>query len=170
MVQENLDELGGADTTDESESEETQYERRRNEVIETSTSVFVDADDEYGSLPAVKRRLEAWKRSHPEAYANAYAADSVPAIFAPFVRNELLSWDPVFQQTKGEWSILAMCGNLSTLSTTLLLEEGGNLEYTDENFIRFVQTLTSSSGTMFCWTTATPPAVRGVTMSSFQSS
>ena len=69
--------------------------------METSVSVFADADEEYGSLPAVKRRLEKWQRDQPEAYGSAYAEDSVPAIVAPFVRNELLAWDPLFQRTKG---------------------------------------------------------------------
>jgi hypothetical protein len=71
-------------------------------VLETSGSVFVDADDEFGSLEAVKRRLEGWKSGQPDAYGNAYAADSVPAIFAPFVRNELLAWDPVFNDSPGD--------------------------------------------------------------------
>ena len=66
-----------------------------------STSL-VDTDDEFRSLEAVKRRLEAWKADQPDSYGNAYAADNVPAVFAPFVRNELLSWEPVFEDTPGD--------------------------------------------------------------------
>ena len=64
--------------------------------------MFIDADEEYGSLGAVQRRLEAWLSNQPEAYRSAYAIESAPAIFAPFVRNELLGWEPVFEETKGE--------------------------------------------------------------------
>ncbi len=101
-MQEDPDGRGGADTTDESDTEVRQYKRQRQEVLKTAQSVFVDADEEYGSLGAVQRRLEAWQKSQPEAYRSAYAAESAPAIFAPFVRNELLGWEPVFEDSKGE--------------------------------------------------------------------
>ena len=92
---------GGADTTEESDGEERQFKRQRQEVLKTAQSVFADADEEYGSLGAVKRRLEAWRQSQPAAFRSAYAAESAPAIFAPFVRNELLGWEPVFEDSKG---------------------------------------------------------------------
>ena len=76
------------------------------QVLETAASVFADADEQYGDLTAVKRRLEAWKREQPGAYRDAYVSLSAPAIFAPFVRNELLSWDPVFQDAQGARAVL----------------------------------------------------------------
>lgn len=58
-------------------------------------AVFRDADDEFGSLAAVKRRLEEWKARQPGAYRDAYVSLSAPALFAPFVRLELLKWRPL---------------------------------------------------------------------------
>ena len=58
-------------------------------------AVFRDADDEFGSLAAVKRRLEDWKARQPGAYRDAYVSVSAPALFAPFVRMELLKWRPL---------------------------------------------------------------------------
>ena len=58
-------------------------------------AVFRDADDEFGSLAAVKRRLEDWKARQPGAYRDAYMSVSAPALFAPFVRMELLKWRPL---------------------------------------------------------------------------
>lgn len=40
--------------------------------------------------------FECWQGSYPAAYRDAYMAVSAPAIFAPFVRLELLHWDPLF--------------------------------------------------------------------------
>lgn len=57
--------------------------------------MFRDAADEYGSLAAVKRRLEEWKAAQPGAYRDAYVSLSAPALFAPFVRLELLKWRPL---------------------------------------------------------------------------
>lgn len=85
----------GDSTTSGSEGEESQHGARMREVAEASGSVFADADEEYASLPAVKRRLTSWQASHPAAYRDAYMPLSGPAIFAPFVRLELLSWEPL---------------------------------------------------------------------------
>ena len=109
LMQDDPDGQGGADTTDESDSEQAQYSRQRAEVLDTAASVFADADEEFGTLGAVKRRLEDWKRRQPEAYGAAYVSDSAPAIFAPFVRNELLAWDPIFQNTPSEPTLRPPC-------------------------------------------------------------
>jgi hypothetical protein len=64
------DEQGGAephrgeDTTDESEGEVAHYTSRRREILDSTVTVFADASEEYGSLPALKARLESWKASH----------------------------------------------------------------------------------------------------------
>lgn len=65
-------------------------------------AVFQDADDEYGTLPAIKARLEAWKARQPGAYRDAYVSLSAPALFAPFVRLELLKWRPLHGGDAGE--------------------------------------------------------------------
>jgi GC-rich sequence DNA-binding factor len=89
----------GEITTSESEDELETYNRRKQEVLEASETVFRDAADEFGSLTAVKSRLEEWKEKYRGQYNDAYMAESVPAIFAPFVRQELLSWNPLDQAT-----------------------------------------------------------------------
>ncbi|KAL4419512.1 hypothetical protein ABPG77_002298 [Micractinium sp. CCAP 211/92] len=85
----------GDDTTEESEGEVSHFRMRQGEVQEAADAVFRDADDEYGSLPAVKQRLEEWKARQPGAYRDAYVSLSAPALFAPFVRLELLKWRPL---------------------------------------------------------------------------
>ena len=101
-VQGTAEERWGDVTTDESDSELTHYHSKRAEALEASTSVLADAAEEYGSLPAVKTRLERWKRQQPGAYADAYMSLSVPAVMAPFVRLELLQWDPLFGSSTGQ--------------------------------------------------------------------
>lgn len=96
------EERWGDATTDESDSEVIHYRSKRAEALEASTSVFADAGEEYGSLPAVKNKLEQWKRQQPGAYADAYMSLSVPAVMAPFVRLELLQWDPLFGGSAGQ--------------------------------------------------------------------
>lgn len=101
LLQDDPEGQGGADTTDESDSEVRQYERQRLEVTKTAQSVFADADEEYSSVQMVKQRMQDWQRRQPEAFRSAYAAESAPAVFAPFVRNELLEWVPIFGDSRG---------------------------------------------------------------------
>ena len=64
--------------------------------------VFADADDEFGSLHAVKGQLERWRGAYPDAYRDAYVSMSAPALMAPFVRLQLLEWDPLHQAQPGQ--------------------------------------------------------------------
>ncbi|KAK9839474.1 hypothetical protein WJX81_004262 [Elliptochloris bilobata] len=91
----------GEETSDESESEVSRYVRKRRDLVDAARTVFADAGDEFGSLRALKARLEEWKGAQPRAYHDAYMGLSAPAVFAPFVRLELLAWDPLFGQRAG---------------------------------------------------------------------
>jgi GC-rich sequence DNA-binding factor len=87
--------LLGDDTTDESEGEVADFRSRAGEVFEAAGSVLRDADEEYGSVGAVKGALEGWKAQYPGQYSDAYVGMSAPALFAPFVRLQLLRWAPL---------------------------------------------------------------------------
>ncbi|KAL2610187.1 hypothetical protein R1flu_028760 [Riccia fluitans] len=71
----------GESSSDGSESEMSAYQSRREEVLETAKSVFRDAAEEF---------------AFDSAYRDAYVSLSAPAIFAPYVRLELLEWDPLY--------------------------------------------------------------------------
>lgn len=101
VPQSRKEEWSGEETTEESEGELTHFNARRREILETAQTAFADAGEEYGTLDAVKGRLESWKADHPGAYRDAYMALSAPAIFAPFVRLELLGWEPVLDGESG---------------------------------------------------------------------
>jgi GC-rich sequence DNA-binding factor len=86
--------LGDA-TTSESEGETRRFDSRAGEIRDLGARLFADAADEYGSVAALRAALEAWHRERPGAYRDAYAALSAPALFAPFVRAQLLGWAPL---------------------------------------------------------------------------
>ncbi|CAN0362231.1 unnamed protein product, partial [Ectocarpus sp. 13 AM-2016] len=46
------------------------------------------------SVSAVKALFENWKRRHGEQYAQAYCTLTIPDLLAPFVRLELVRWNP----------------------------------------------------------------------------
>lgn len=90
--------IEGESSTDESDSETTAYQSNRDLLLQTAEQIFGDAAEEYSQLSAVKERIERWKKQYSSSYRDAYMSLSVPAIFSPYVRLELLKWDPLYEE------------------------------------------------------------------------
>jgi len=69
-----------------------QYAERRKRLLEDVKAIFLDADDDFKTIDAVKEKLEQLKRRYPQAYTDTYISLSVPSLFAPYVRMELMNW------------------------------------------------------------------------------
>uniref|UniRef100_A0A804R5V9 GCF C-terminal domain-containing protein n=1 Tax=Zea mays TaxID=4577 RepID=A0A804R5V9_MAIZE len=91
--------IEGELSTDESDSESTAYVSSRDEFLKAADHVFIDAKEEYSSLRIVKNKFEGWKAQYPSAYRDAHVALSAPSVFSPYVRLELLKWDPLHETT-----------------------------------------------------------------------
>ncbi|KFK25221.1 hypothetical protein AALP_AA8G083000 [Arabis alpina] len=89
--------LEGESSTDESDSETSAYKETRDSLLQCADKVFSDASEEYSQLSKVKARFERWKQDYSSTYRDAYMSLSVPSIFSPYVRLELLKWDPLHQ-------------------------------------------------------------------------
>lgn len=89
--------IEGESSTDESDSESTAYKSSRDELLQTAEQIFSDAADEFSKLSAVKDMFETWKMLYFSSYRDAYMSLSAPAIFSPYVRLELLKWDPLYE-------------------------------------------------------------------------
>lgn len=89
--------IEGELSSDESDSESTAYQHHRKVLLQTADQIFSDADEEYSRLSVVKERFEKWKKDYSSSYRDAYMSLSVPAIFSPYVRLELLKWDPLHE-------------------------------------------------------------------------
>ncbi|WCJ38949.1 GC-rich sequence DNA-binding factor-like protein [Euphorbia peplus] len=89
--------IEGESSTDESDSESAAYESNRDMLLQTADEIFGDASEEYSQLSVVKERFERWKKEYTASYRDAYISLSAPAIFSPYVRLELLKWDPLHE-------------------------------------------------------------------------
>lgn len=89
----------GESSTDESDGESKEYQSHRQLVLGTADQVFSDAAEDYSQLSAVKERFVEWKKEYRSSYRDAYMSLSVPVIFSPYVRLELLKWDPLRENT-----------------------------------------------------------------------
>ncbi len=78
---------------------------RQEEIRIELKNVFADTDEQFSSLSAVRNRLESWKASFANQYDATFMGLSAPALFAPFVRLELIRWDPLSSRsfTKHQW-------------------------------------------------------------------
>ncbi|KAF7044838.1 hypothetical protein CFC21_054015 [Triticum aestivum] len=91
--------IEGELSTDESDTDTSAYLSSRDELLKTADAVFSDAAEEYSSLTIVKDKFEGWKTQYPLAYRDAHVSLSVPSVFTPYVRLELLNWDPLHETT-----------------------------------------------------------------------
>ena len=82
-------------SSESSDGERVSLASGRAAVVGEAGTVFADADDEFSTLERVKNRLEAFKRACGRAYRDAYVGESAAALFAPYVRLQLLTWSPV---------------------------------------------------------------------------
>ena len=89
--------IEGELSSDESDSELQLFEHRQKSLIQIADEIFSDAAEEYSQLSVVKEKFEKWKRDYSASYHDAYMALSVPEIFSPYVRLELLKWDPLHE-------------------------------------------------------------------------
>lgn len=98
-VDDAIQHVEGESSTDESDSESTSYQSNRESLLEIAEQIFSDASEEYSQLSVVKERFERWKQIYSSSYQDAYMSLSAPAIFSPYVRLELLKWDPLYEET-----------------------------------------------------------------------
>ncbi|WPT15197.1 Transcriptional repressor ILP1 [Picochlorum sp. SENEW3] len=80
---------------DESDGEVAEFQQRAQDIMTERRTLFDDSKEEYCDIEAIKKNLESWKHSYAGQYDSTFMGLSAPALFAPFVRLELLSWDPL---------------------------------------------------------------------------
>ncbi|KAJ0983462.1 hypothetical protein J5N97_011717 [Dioscorea zingiberensis] len=91
--------IEGESSTDESDDEGDAYNSSRDELLQTAKQIFSDAADDYSKLSVLKEKFDEWKRQYSSSYRDAYMSLSAPAVFSPYVRLELLEWDPLYKKT-----------------------------------------------------------------------
>ena len=58
-------------------------------------AIFEDVVEEFWKLSLIKQRFEEWKFGVPASYEQVYVPLFLPKLFAPFVRLQLLQWNPL---------------------------------------------------------------------------
>ncbi|EGG21355.1 GC-rich sequence DNA-binding factor-like protein [Cavenderia fasciculata] len=79
----------------EVEEEEAFYQKEKRHIQELSQKVLEDVDDEYSQLELVRDKFQNWKQKNYSSYKKINLAYIIPAIFAPFIKLQLLQWNPL---------------------------------------------------------------------------
>eukprot|EP00958_Prasinococcus_capsulatus_P026959 scaffold5101_cov403-Prasinococcus_capsulatus_cf.AAC.1 len=96
--------LAGETSSDESEDEMIAFQSTCREVEETAKA---NADEQFSQLKVVASKLNEFKIKFPKLYVDAYVGMSVPALFSPYVRLELLLWSPLSSGGEGFFEDMA---------------------------------------------------------------
>lgn len=63
--------------------------------------MFEDVHNEFCSLEIIKERFEKWKSTDSASYSQAFVGLCLPKLFAPFVRLQMLDWNPLEVRVPG---------------------------------------------------------------------
>lgn len=63
-------------------------------ILSEEKALFEDVVEDFSSIDSIKSRFEEWKNKHEDCYRNAYISLCLPKLFAPFIRLQLLDWNP----------------------------------------------------------------------------
>ncbi|KPI93613.1 GC-rich sequence DNA-binding factor 1 [Papilio xuthus] len=72
-------------------------------IRQLSSQVFADALPAWRSVRGVCARVSRWRRSQPALYNDAYVADCLPRLLAPYIRHELILWNPLADEDNEDY-------------------------------------------------------------------
>ncbi|XP_045514186.1 PAX3- and PAX7-binding protein 1 isoform X2 [Pieris brassicae] len=64
-------------------------------IRQLSSSLFADALPAWRSIRGICTKMARWRRKHSTLYSDAYIADCLPRLLAPYVRHQLIMWNPL---------------------------------------------------------------------------
>ncbi|CAH2069048.1 unnamed protein product, partial [Iphiclides podalirius] len=94
----------GDSSDDELPPAERQHFAQEAEAIrQLAAGVFADALPAWRGVRGVCARMARWRRQEPALYADAYVADCLPRLLAPYVRHELILWNPLADEDNEDY-------------------------------------------------------------------
>ncbi|CAK1548745.1 unnamed protein product [Leptosia nina] len=72
-------------------------------IRQLSSSLFADALPAWRNVRGVCNKMARWRRKHATLYGDAYIADCLPRLLAPYVRHELILWNPLADEDNEDY-------------------------------------------------------------------
>ncbi|XP_078619014.1 PAX3- and PAX7-binding protein 1-like isoform X2 [Branchiostoma floridae x Branchiostoma japonicum] len=86
---------GMSSDEEEQETDILRFNSEKDRIVTERGKVFEDVVDDFCTFRAIKTKFERWKYDFGEPYNEAYISLCLPKLFTPFVRLELLTWNPL---------------------------------------------------------------------------
>ncbi|XP_019647799.1 PREDICTED: PAX3- and PAX7-binding protein 1-like [Branchiostoma belcheri] len=86
---------GMSSDEEEQETDILRFNSEKDRIVTEAGKVFEDVVDDFCTFRAIKTKFERWKYDFGEPYNEAYISLCLPKLFTPFVRLELLTWNPL---------------------------------------------------------------------------
>ncbi|XP_035687139.1 PAX3- and PAX7-binding protein 1-like isoform X3 [Branchiostoma floridae] len=86
---------GMSSDEEEQETDILRFNSEKDRIVAERGKVFEDVVDDFCTFRAIKTKFERWKYDFGEPYNEAYISLCLPKLFTPFVRLELLTWNPL---------------------------------------------------------------------------
>jgi hypothetical protein len=65
------------------------------EIVQDANEIFSDTLEDYSSISKIKSKFFEWKDQYEKSFNDTYCNLSLQKVYAPFIRLELISWDPL---------------------------------------------------------------------------
>ncbi|XP_066289415.1 PAX3- and PAX7-binding protein 1-like isoform X2 [Branchiostoma lanceolatum] len=86
---------GMSSDEEEQETDILRFNSEKDRIVTEAGKIFEDVVDDFCTFRAIKTKFERWKYDFGEPYREAYISLCLPKLFTPFVRLELLTWNPL---------------------------------------------------------------------------
>uniref|UniRef100_A0A4X2K0A2 GCF C-terminal domain-containing protein n=1 Tax=Vombatus ursinus TaxID=29139 RepID=A0A4X2K0A2_VOMUR len=86
---------GDDDSNSVSPSEGADFRERRGAILRSCHSVFKDVNEEFSDVQKILLKFQQWRERFPDSYHEAYASLCLPKLFSPFIRIQMLDWNPL---------------------------------------------------------------------------
>ncbi|KAK0168826.1 hypothetical protein PV327_002593 [Microctonus hyperodae] len=90
----------GMSSDDEvTEQQNLAFKQMEEEIDNESKDIFSDVMDDFCNVRNILTKLESWRETDMEAYTEAYVSLCIPKMISPIVRLNLISWNPLMENT-----------------------------------------------------------------------
>ncbi|XP_071491063.1 PAX3- and PAX7-binding protein 1-like [Diadema antillarum] len=76
------------------------FKTEKDRIMAEQAKVFEDVEDDFCSLPAILKRFQRWKFEQRDSYTDAYIGLCLPKLCEPFIRLQMLDWNPLEAKCK----------------------------------------------------------------------
>ncbi|XP_068953449.1 intron Large complex component GCFC2 isoform X2 [Petaurus breviceps papuanus] len=85
----------GMSSEGEDDDEGMDFRERRGAILRSCHSVFEDVNEEFSDVQKILLKFQQWREQFPDSYHEAYASLCLPKLFSPFIRIQMLDWNPL---------------------------------------------------------------------------